>query len=214
MEKYLGKLNEIVEDTKKEFGYEFANFKGFEFSDKIGEVSDGRYSQGVIIIPIEKIDSQIKDGTIVKNLQHELMHAEFERLFPQIHEAAYDAIENEQYEDFFVINVFVEYYVHKMGRDEDEEIVKGFLKSFENYNFNFRDELDQIKFKKYLPYLLYRVELMETEDLKKYISNNYVLQKCIELHQFLRNKNISDYRDDLTEINSIKRSFSNLYTDI
>lgn len=180
--------------------------------------SSGRIIDDYIVLPVDKIGDIInnfdEECQIIKsNILHEISHIKLKKVLPRLHKMHQKALEKEDYIMGFTIDIYIEYLTHlESTQYETEKMIDKYMKSINDYNWNFLDYISKIYLIKHSGYIIARAEDARVKE-KNYISNfkNIKLRKEIEnIQKLLKNiKREDNYTALLPLENIVKKYISN-----
>lgn len=147
---------------------------------------------------------------IKSNIIHEIYHMKLKRILPKIHKKHKEAYNNEDFITSFTIVIYIEYLTHlESSKYETEKMIDQYLKSINDYNWDFSDDTSKIYLVKHAGYIIARAEDERVKN-KNYILNlkNEILRKEIKkIQDILDNIKIEDNYNQLLPIENIVRKY-------
>lgn len=212
------KLKELIEEIIqiKDIEECIQDIKGIKIIEEniLHKDISASIKDGYIIIPINKIGNITENSEeinlIKSNIIHEIYHMKLKRILPKIHKKHKEAYNNEDFITSFTIVIYIEYLTHlESSKYETEKMIDQYLKSINDYNWDFSDDTSKIYLVKHAGYIIARAEDERVKN-KNYILNlkNEILRKEIKkIQDILDNIKIEDNYNQLLPIENIVRKY-------
>lgn len=212
------KLKELIEEIAqiKDIEECIQDIKGIKIIEEniLHKDISASLKEEYIIIPINKIGNIIENfeeiSLIKSNIIHEIYHMKLKRILPEIHKKHKEAYESEDFITSFTIIIYIEYLTHlESSKYETEKMIDQYLKSINNYNWDFSDDISKIYLVKHAGYIIARAKDERVKD-KSYISNlknTRVREEIKKIQDILDNIKIEDDYNQLLHIENIVRKY-------
>ena len=212
------KLKELIEEIAqiKDIEECIQDIKGIKIIEEniLHKDISASIKEEYIIIPINKIGNIIENfeeiSLIKSNIIHEIYHMKLKRILPKIHKKHKEAYESEDFITSFTIIIYIEYLTHlESSKYETEKMIDQYLKSINNYNWDFSDDISKIYLVKHAGYIIARAKDERAKD-KSYISNlknPRVREEIKKIQDILDNIKIEDDYNQLLPIEDIVRKY-------
>jgi len=201
-------IKDILKDLEVNYisSLDLSEFKGIKIVDDnyLHQDSDGRLEKEQILLPCTKIKKALSNvynddyKKLRTTIYHELVHLDFKNKYPKLHNL-YDELNlNEEYDKAIPIQIWAEFNAQKESEKiATESAIKIYFKSFCDYNWNLHNELDFIKLKKHLPYIIVRINgrHLNREKSLSLIRNDYVKKIIIRVEEILYKLSNLEYED-------------------